>query len=99
MTSRMIRYSALAAFTLACGCDPVGALAQALSPFAVIPGAAAAANQAWTGQGCGYGAHRSASGSCDIVKDPNAECQPGTHAVSAPSGRGSTSRCVQNASP
>jgi hypothetical protein len=97
MPSRNIRYSALAVAALACGCGPVGALAQGLSPFSVIPGAAAAANQAWTDQGCGYGVRRSPGGGCDIVKDPNAECQPGAHAVSAPSGRGSGSRCVANA--
>jgi hypothetical protein len=55
-----------------------------------------AASVPWAGQGCGWGAYRAPNGSCDIVKDPNANYQAGFYSVPAPSGRGSGDRCVQN---
>jgi hypothetical protein len=47
-----------------------------------------------SGQGCGFGAYRAPNGSCDGVKDPNAICQPGLHAVVGPFESGF--RCVQD---
>jgi hypothetical protein len=46
----------------------------------------------WAGQGCGYGAYRAPNGSCDVVKDPNWQCQPGLHNVPTPVANGY--RCV-----
>ena len=46
----------------------------------------------WAGQGCGYGGYRAPDGSCDIVKDPNWQCQPGFHNVPTPVPNGY--RCV-----
>jgi hypothetical protein len=47
-----------------------------------------------SGDGCGFGAYRAPNGSCDIVRDPNAICQPGLHAVAGPFESGF--RCVQD---
>jgi hypothetical protein len=47
-----------------------------------------------SGAVCGFGAYRAANGSCDSVKDPNAICQPGLHAVPGPFESGF--RCVQD---
>jgi hypothetical protein len=46
------------------------------------------------GKGCGFGAYRAQSGWCDSVRDPNAICQPGLHAVPGPFESGF--RCVQD---
>ena len=48
----------------------------------------------WAGQGCGYGAYRAPNGACDIVKDPNWQCQPGFHNVATPIPNGY--RCVMD---
>jgi hypothetical protein len=47
-----------------------------------------------SGEGCGFGAYRAPDGSCDIVRNPNAICQPGLHAVAGPFESGF--RCVQD---
>jgi len=96
MTLTKARICGLALLALAAVVAPRQSLAQMPTPFSVIPGAAAAANQAWGDQGCGYGSYRTPNGSCDIVRSPSADCQPGTHAISAPSGRGGGARCAPN---
>jgi hypothetical protein len=95
MTLGKPRSFGLALLALGAFYAPAQVLAQ-MTPFSVMPGAAAAASQAWGDQGCGYGVSRSASGSCDAVRSSGSDCQPGTHATSAPSGRGSGTRCVPN---
>jgi hypothetical protein len=47
-----------------------------------------------SGDACGFGAYRAPNGFCDSVKDPNAICQPGLHAVPGPFESGF--RCVQD---
>jgi hypothetical protein len=91
-----IRNFTLAALLLTSASGADDAIAQIFSPFAVTPGVLAAAQPGWTDQGCGYGVYRAPNGSCDIVKDPNANCQPGFHSVPAPRGRGSGFRCVED---
>jgi len=96
MALKKLRISVGTLIVLAGASAHLEVLAQTPSPFSVIPGAAAAANQGWGDQGCGYGSYRTPGGGCDIVKSPSADCQPGTHAISAPSGRGGGPRCVPN---
>ncbi|HLW92167.1 MAG TPA: hypothetical protein VKS78_12835 [Roseiarcus sp.] len=90
MRSRTLRNSLAAAFALASASAPEAALAQFFSGFPETPGTAAAGS-AWGN--CGYGVYRAPNGNCDIVKDPNSDCQAGFHSV--PASRGGF-RCVQN---
>jgi hypothetical protein len=44
--------------------------------------------------GCGHNHYRAPDGRCDIVRDPNRDCQRGFHSVPAPTPSGY--RCVQD---
>jgi hypothetical protein len=95
MLGRKLQNLALAVFCLTTALGLADAAAQIFSPDVLTPDALEAARP-WKDQGCGYGSYRAPNGSCDIVKDPNANCQPGFHSVPAPRRRGSGFRCVQD---